>query len=835
MKNLHLSCIFSALMVMGFAAEPTEPYDQLVVKKIHINIENQAPGDINESQAVLLKLQTKKGANFNQEIFDKDLKRLSDEYEWVEPRIKVENREAIITLDIQKRPIVSRFQVVGNSYYSQRKILSEGDLSVGMSYNRENFYKSIHKIREFLIQKGFFKAEVSYTAQPVPGSSEIAISLQITEGPVGHINDICFKGFTPEEEKEALEVIRASKFNVLYSWLTGAGYFKEAELEPDVQALVNYFQNKGYADAHVTIAVEEYPMRTIGPVTIEESPKTRVRLVISLDKGVKYTFRNVSFEGETIVAEALLKKASRLKTGDVFSVDKIRESQEKLKELYTKDGYLHTNIDYSLNLNAEDHSYDITFKIEESKQYRVGLVMVSGNYSTTKNVVYNNIAMEPGEIFNSNKVKATQEQLRSTGFFENVNVYPLKCEQTGANAPEYCDVMVEVNEAKTGNASMFVGFSSTDNVFGGVDLTETNFNIGGLSQLWAKGPCCLRGGGQYFQLKGQIGARESEIGASWMDPYYNDTLWRVGADINYGVNSVVSTQYTFRTLGGGLSAKYPLSQFVLTGVRGRIKNSNIFITPVDPVETDAGKKAGNEAEKKEEEEQKAKNRQQRIAAGWPDIIQPDDKQNSGLVAGLAFTIGYDSVDNPMRPRSGVRSGFEFEFAGLARKIQDLHDFPFLKFGFVNSLYYPVWSKGTIKLRGDFKFISPLFGGKSTQLPLSERFFLGGEGTVRGYSPGKLGPYYNDNPDKPTGGISSILLSAEYCQKIVKPLDVFVFLDAGSISLSQFSINKIQAAYGIGVRVDIGRGLPFVVGYGRTIGTEPDKVTQPLFFSMAGQF
>lgn len=803
MKSRYLSILLSTLITFGYAAENgVEPYENLVIKKITVNIENQAPGDVNESQAIVLKMQTKKGAPFNQETFDKDLKRLSDEYEWVEPRIKVENREAIITLDIQKRPVITRFEVQGSTY-SKKKILSEGELTHGMKYNRENFYKSIHKIREFLNKKGFYKAEVSYTIEQIPRSTEITVVIRVDQGPKGHINKIIFRGFTKAEEKQAMALIRARKFNFLYSWLTGSGIIKQGEMDPDVQTLVNHFHNQGYVDAHVSMVIEEIP-------------GNKLALVIALNRGEKYHFRNVNFAGETIIAEASLRKAAKIKTGDVFSIDKIRNTQEVLKDLYAKDGFLHTNVDYSLNLNAYEHTYDITFNVEESKQYRVGLVLVSGNFATTKNVVYNNIDLEPGEVFNSSKIKSTQNRLRSTGYFDNVNVYPVKCEERGPNAPEYCDVMVEVNEAKTGNASLFVGLSSTDSIFGGVELTENNFNIGGIKNLFTRGPCCLRGAGQFFQLKGQIGAKESEVGFTWMDPYYNDTLWRVGMDLNYQVNSIMSPNYRFRTLSGSVSARYPLSPYLTYGVRARAKNSNITIIPTPREDIE------NAAEIPPSERK-------------PIIIAPTDKQNSGFVTGVALLLGYDSTDNALRPRSGIRSGVEAEFAGLVRRVETLNDFPFLKFGYLNSLYYPVWSKGILKLRGDFKCIQPLFEGDPRDLPLSERFFLGGEGTVRGYSPGKIGPFFNENPQDPTGGVTSALLSVEYSQKIARPLDIFVFFDSGSISLEPWKLEKFQSSVGVGARIDIGKALPFVVGYGWPLGNQDEKVVQNVFFSMAGQF
>lgn len=794
MKLLFLF-LFSLLQLFGATPPPTEPYEGLPVRKITIDVENRAPDEVDEEASVIYKMHTKMGDPFDQEVFDRDLKVLSDEYEWVDPGVKVENGQVLISILLKKRPIITSYVIEGSSF-KDKKILSEAELTKGMSYNQEEFYKSIQKIRDFLVKKGFFKAEISYKVEHTPNNNEINIHITINEGPTGRINQILFEGFTKTEEKEILELIRVRKFSVLTSWLTGSGTIKEEELEPDIQTIVHHMQNNGFVDAHVTMKLEDLPKNKLG-------------LVFVLNRGPKYSIHNITFSGSTLKTEEELKKASLLQPGETFSIDKIRAAQEKVREVYTAEGYLHTSVDYRLDLLSATPEYDINFNVEESQKYRVGLVMVSGNYCTAKNVVYNNIDIEPGEVFDSRKIKSTQDRLQSTGYFKNVNVYPVKSDEHQYGASEYCDVMVEVNEAQTGNASLFAGFSSTDNVFGGIDFTENNFSIAGFRNVWFKGPSAFRGGGQFLQVKGTIGAKESDVNVSWLNPYFNNTLWRLGIDLQYSTSTILTSNYRLNTFGTIINTSYPVSAYFTYGFRFRVKNS---ITSV------SGK----------EEKQSPKEYAQ--------------KENNGVVSALATTIGYDSTDSVFKPHRGFRSNFETEFGGLVRNDYGTNDIPFLRFGYLNSYYYPVWRKGTFKIRGDFKFTQPLSGGNGGDFPLAERFFLGGEGTVRGYAPGKIGPLYANSND-PQGGMSSGLLSFEYLQNIIKPLDLFAFIDAGAVSLSEWSLPNAVATYGMGARIDIGKRLPFVFGFGLPLGLSKEGYKQfkaedrdqVFFFSMAGQF
>jgi outer membrane protein assembly factor BamA len=174
---------------------------------------------------------------------------------------------------------------------------------------------------------------------------------------------------------------------------------------------------------------------------------------------------------------------------------------------------------------------------------------------------------------------------------------------------------------------------------------------------------------------------------------------------------------------------------------------------------------------------------------------------------------------------------------------------------LNSYYFPLGRRATLKLRGEYKVLLPLGGGAAGDVPLSERFFLGGVDSLRGIRPGALGPLFPNlpgapvNPDgsvvnwqdgnreNPTGGITSLLLSAEVAVKVAKPIDLFAFVDGGSISLERWQIGQFVPTGGFGVRLDIGRGAPVTVGVGFPIRGDGSikQVSETLFFSMGTAF
>ena len=141
----------------------------------------------------------------------------------------------------------------------------------------------------------------------------------------------------------------------------------------------------------------------------------------------------------------------------------------------------------------------------------------------------------------------------------------------------------------------------------------------------------------------------------------------------------------------------------------------------------------------------------------------------------------------------------------------------------------------MKYRFDFRFLEPVLKTHSPDhIPFGERFYLGGENTVRGYEASRLGPWFKGSHD-PKGGITSTLLSVEYLQNVVKMLDLFVFADGGALSMHRFEIPKMRLSYGFGARIDLLNRIPMVIGWGFPVNPRADWQVRHLFFSMGGQF
>lgn len=778
-----------------------EFYDEKKVSHIEIVVDSGGESQT-DPKPILARMKTQEGDDFSQLTFDSDLKTLSEEYDHVDPVIKLQDGQVSIVIHVTPKPIIHRIQWEGNEQVKASTLQKELDIKPNTVFNRQNFNKSFNKVKEYYFKKGYFESQLSYSIEPIPDSNQIDIRIEVSEGRPGHVKKIILHGFTKEEKSDIESQMYLKKYNFLTSWLTGAGTYRDEILEQDKMTILNYLHNKGYADARVDIQLSEDP----------ESGKLIVE--ITAHRGQLFHFGKIQFSGNTLLSTEDIAKRSLITEGAPFSPEKVRETSQAIKDYYGQKGYIDASVQYETELKENEPIFDIDFYIDEGEQYKIGLVHIFGNTSTHNNVILRESLLVPGETFDSRKLRATQQRLEGIGYFKSVNVYAVRTADDTALGENYRDVYIEVEETTTGNISLFAGFSSTDSVFGGLDLTERNFNIAGLAKAIGGNISQLRGGGEFFHVKGTIGKKQKNVLVSWMNPYVNDTLWRFGTEITT-TWSEIQEDVKVITYGGSVFTSYPITNYWTAGMRERLRHAkdNLSINPLDDSKTAADSVA------------KVKNQ----------------LNQSGLVSAFSGNISYDSTDNAMKPHRGWRSYFEAEVAGIGGS------YDFVKLKYLNAIYFPVWAKGTIKLRGDFQYIVPFGKTDRYTVPYSERFFLGGETTVRGYKPMTLGPVVKlknaegqlKETDTPYGGLSSSLASLEYNQEIFRMLDIFAFVDVGCVEFASFKISQIRPTTGVGLRIDIGNRTPILVGWGIPLVKKDRNETKwgnnGLFFSMGGQF
>lgn len=777
LTRLLLLCVLFTSPLFAIAPQ----YENQRIEKVHINIHSNNACAADE-EAVKSYIRMKEGEFFSQNQFDADLKALAQNYNQVEPRIDVIDGSLFISLDVWPKPTIGQIEFVGNDGIKTRYLRKELDVKRGAVYDRKSFTEAFRKLKQYYVKQGYFEAQLDYNVVLIPECNEAEITITVNEGRAGKIEDICFEGFTKCERADILEQMCTKEYSLLFSWLNEQGTYNEDMIQQDQYMIINYLHDCGYADAKVEIEVRE------------SSCTNRIIVVIRAERGAYYTLGNITIEGNCIFTEEQVREQFSIWEGGPDSPQDVRDTIGAIQDMYGRCGYIDALVDYEPKLRQDCPVFDIHITISEGDQYRVGLIKVFGNCNTFTSTILHETIMIPGEIFNTDKIKATEARLTNIGFFKCVNVYAVRSEGASLLGDCYRDIHIEVEETGTGNISAFGGLSTMESLFAGVKLTERNFNWRGIGRLHCDGLRGLRGAGEYLNLSGTWGLKSRTYSLSWTKPYFNDTKWSVGFDITSNSNRYVSDDYEIDSGGFSIFALHQHNAFMRTGLHYRLTNSSVFIS----------------------------DRIRRTP------IMEDEARLSGLISAVGGGFTYDSTDSIERPTRGYKSRIEAEFAGVGG------DHCFISTAYINSLYYQAAPDGVFRLRADMKFIQPIGGTARTDIPLDERFFLGGDELVRGYRPYALGPQYPNHD--PRGGISLQFLSLEYDYRVIGSLDFFTFCDAGYLSLDTWSFGKLQSAVGWGIKFKaFASGPPIVFGWGYPLNPKNRSEVKRFFISMGSNF
>jgi outer membrane protein insertion porin family len=362
------------------------------------------------------------------------------------------------------------------------------------------------------------------------------------------------------------------------------------------------------------------------------------------------------------------------------------------------------------------------------------------------------LKLNEGDLYSSTALKRSKQNLMNTGFFEEANLVTVK-----GSAADKLDLNVEVKEKPTGTFSVGAGYSSLDGIIGQGSVQQANFLGLGLKAT----------------LAASFGSKSQTYNLGLTDPYFLDSRWTVGADVYRNERQYLD--YTRRATGGDIKAGYPLSDTLSTFWLYKYEEKQIFDESLALLEN--------------------------IKLGT--VVAP--AANSSTSAVLA-SLTSNTTDYHLDPSSGMMDSISMEFAGLGGTNR------YLRYLTEHTLFYPIGWGGVTSLRGTLGYIQSL--GKD--IPIDEKFYLGGTSSLRGYSGRTVCPIKVNDPTRPdisgggTSGLSRVFLGGEveavanieYSFPLLKEagLKGVIFFDAGnSQDTFKDTFSKFLTSYGAGIR------------------------------------
>ena len=396
----------------------------------------------------------------------------------------------------------------------------------------------------------------------------------------------------------------------------------------------------------------------------------------TVSEGEPFTVSEVGFRGYTVFEEAELRENLKIKEGEIFQRAKIRDEVTRLTDLYGSRGYAFADVAPSINPNNEERTASIILSIKEGEMMRIRQINITGNDKTRDHVIRREIRVDEQDTIDTVSMKRSYQRLNNLNFFETVEIIP---EQVAADK---VDLNVRVKEKPTGQFSIGGGFSTLDQLVAIADITEGN----------------LFGEGYMGRIRGQLGQRRSIGLITFRNPYLNDGLTSLQLDIYSSMTNYIS--YMEKKAGASVMFGRWLSEYVSGSI-------SIFGEQLNYSDPQAGL--------------------------CPNLLPLICGQlGTQSTTGFRTTMFRDTRDYYLDPRSGWRFGGGFDLG--TPMLGGSNDF--YKYTIDIMKYTPLPFDTRFSVRARYGAVEPRNG---TEIPLTERFFVGGINTVRGFVFGRAGP------------------------------------------------------------------------------------------------
>jgi outer membrane protein insertion porin family len=501
-------------------------------------------------EKILSQMRTKPGQPYSESLVEQDIKALYRTGQVQNVRIfgQAQGDGVKVMVVLQTRSLVNEIEIEGAQRIDAKKLRKQIALKINGPMNEDELQKAREKIIESYQAKGFTDIDVKYKVETNEERGTSRVVFTITEGTKGAIGAIRFEGNTKFSDKILRKEMK-TKGKTFYSFIDKSGRLDETQLEQDVNAVKEYYQDHGYID------VEVKEVR-------RERAKGKMTIVVVLVEGPIYHVGKIQITGTKAAPENKVRQLLKMKEGGIYSPKQIREDSKKIADAYGSGGFVDLQVTPT-GIPAGQGRIDIHYQIQEGGPSFVQRINIVGNSRTKDKVIRREVLIAPGDVLNSVRVEVTKKRLDNLGYFEKVETYP---EDTGVNGRK--DLTIQVQEKRTGSLNFGAGFSTIDQLVGFVEMSQGNFDL----LNWPN----FTGAGQKFRFRIQYGNTRKDVTLSLTEPYFLDRRLSLGGEIFFREADYLSAIYSQRNYGFSMETRKAVAPFTAVSLQYRIEAIELF-------------------------------------------------------------------------------------------------------------------------------------------------------------------------------------------------------------------------------------------------------------------
>ncbi len=715
-----------------------------------------------------------------------------------------EDGEIVLTFGVIERSVIEEIIFVGNESIRSALLSRELNLRPGDSFIETQFELEVDRLKEYYRSKGFPNVSIRVDL-PLAGPGRINAIYFIDEGAKSRIRHIEIAGNQALSDRQIRKVMRNTRPATLYFF---RGIYQPELFQIDLEAVRALYRDHGYLD----MQVEDYRF------DFSRGGKS-MAITIAVNEGDPYAVGRLQFTGNTAFLDDELHERLNLIEGETFSLSTMLSDQFGIREFYQGSGYRDALVDAIPTPDRRELTCDVTFAIEERELIYISGIEIYGNDITRDEVIRRNLLLRPGDRFDGEKQRQSHRNLRRLQYFapedtedpvsqQDAGIH-MSMPREGGNLRPW---IVTVNEGSTGSVNFGAGFSTDQQFSGLIDLRLDNFDIAN----FRRSPR-LRGGGQSFELRAEIGTLVTDYRLSFADPYFLGYPLQFGIDLfDFSQQFVSNRTFETKETGARINLGKQLTSNVAVSVGFEFNETDISDIAFDVAEEILG------------------------------------EEGARTTHSLSFRWVRDTRDLPFDPSLGGIQNMSLEWAGGPLS----GDTDFVKFLGSASHYFPLLESQRLVLntRGEVGVVQEY--ADSDDVPIFERFFAGGLRTLRGYDVRDVGPKTDRSirfvqPEgqilpfpivvsggDPIGGNLRLIGSVELKYRLTDVFSVFSFFDTGGVFREVGDISGAGFRYsvgaGIGIRIRALR-IPMRLDYGFPLNPDDDQGGGRLHFSSGFSF
>jgi outer membrane protein insertion porin family len=628
-------------------------------------------------------------------------------------------RGRIVRITVEENPVVKAITYKTGKKVKEKAIvdkLKEKDQAI-LPYSYYSPYK-LQRIKDtitdLLFEKGLLASKID-TEIVKQGKNEVDVLIKIDEGPKVRVGEVVFEGTTKLMPSSLKWSMKDNRPHSLFTWALGKDVYKQNKLTDDVDLIKKKYQESGYMEA----AVGQPRIDEVEKRSLVFKKQKMMRLTFPITPGYLYRVGEIKVEGNKAINVKFLRTLIKLLPGEIYSTKARIKSVDDISEVYRDGGYLYIQVIPVENLDPKRKVVNVTFNVAEGEIAYLNRLDFRGNIYTKDKVIRREMMIREGDRFSLSLFKNSILRIKQLGLVDLEKDPDLK---PNPDDPTKMDVQVNVKELQRNNIQFTAGYSGYEGTFVAFSYSTVNF----------------LGAGETLELTAQQGKLVKNYSFGFSEPYLFDKPITAGFNI-YDRKTDYSSLGLYKQLTKGIDFT------VGTRLFGMWRTSLTYTI-------------------------------QKVSVTYPEGLMVSSIYGSGTFyeSSISPTLFRSTIDSPLTPTHGTLYSLSMKYAGnfLGGEIDLIK--PQLEFTY----YHPILGRGpkahVIGFHAQYQFIKAM---NSSQVPYWEKFFLGGERSIRGYEVYTIGPRnaagYN------LGGEKSAIFNAEYIIPVGGPLYVIAFYDVGN--------------------------------------------------------